>query len=68
MIIVNSSSKTTVGLNTTPGPILALLGISLMINVFVGLGLAQHLVTADTRSQVKINQDQKIITLIPGFS
>ena len=48
-----SSSKTTVGLNTTPVPILALLAISLMVNVVVGAGLADSLITADSRKEIQ---------------
>ena len=48
-----SSSKTTVGLNTTPLPILALLAISLLVNVVVGVALADTFITADSRKEIQ---------------
>ena len=48
-----SSSKTTVGLNTTPLPILALLAISLLINIVVGVALADTVITADSRKEIQ---------------
>ena len=48
-----SSSKTTVGLNTTPLPILALLAISLLVNVVVGVALADTVITADSRKEIQ---------------
>ena len=48
-----SSSKTTVSLNTTPLPILALLAFSLLINVVVGVALADTVITADSRKEIQ---------------
>ena len=54
MLIINySSSKQNVGLNTTPMPILAILALSLLFNVFVGIGLADKLITAENRTQIQ---------------
>merc|ERR1712154_89963 len=50
---LTSSSKTTVGLNTTPLPILALLAISLLVNVVVGVALADTVITADSRKEIQ---------------
>merc|ERR1711879_1019624 len=50
---LTSSSKTTVSLNTTPLPILALLAFSLLINVVVGVALADTVITADSRKEIQ---------------
>ena len=41
------------GLNTTPLPILALLAISLLVNVVVGVALADTVITADSRKEIQ---------------
>ena len=52
-----SSSKTTVSLNTTPLPILALLAFSLLINVVVGVALADTVITADSRKEIQAGEN-----------
>jgi len=49
----SSSSKTTVGLNTTPMPILGLLALSLLFNIFVGIGLADRMITNESRKDIQ---------------
>ena len=53
-------------LNTTPLPILALLAISLLINIVVGIGLANNIITAESRREVESfgkNWIQKVLSL-----
>ena len=40
-------------MNTTPLPILALLAISLLVNVVVGVALADTMITADSRKEIQ---------------